>query len=185
MSMLRCYALMVVLAFSVGIARAEDSGAPGDSAAPSAGEPAQNAGPRSCRGEVEKFCKDVKPGGGRILKCLKSHHDELSEECKESFDEKMEKLKERREKRKERREKKNPNGGKFEEACGDDVQKYCSNIEEGHGSIIGCLRQHTDQLSPSCKALWKGRGPGRAKPAPAPVESNDGTKSDGSGNSNN
>lgn len=36
----------------------------------------------ACKGDVEKFCKDMKPGGGAIINCLKSHEAELSESCK-------------------------------------------------------------------------------------------------------
>lgn len=36
----------------------------------------------ACRDDVSKFCKDVQPGGGRIMECLKEHQNELSPECK-------------------------------------------------------------------------------------------------------
>ncbi|MCK9419592.1 MAG: cysteine rich repeat-containing protein [Nitrospirae bacterium] len=36
----------------------------------------------ACKNDMSKFCKDVKPGGGRILQCLKGHENELSPECK-------------------------------------------------------------------------------------------------------
>ena len=35
-----------------------------------------------CKADMEKFCKDVKPGEGRIVKCMKEHEAELSEACK-------------------------------------------------------------------------------------------------------
>lgn len=35
-----------------------------------------------CKDDVDKFCKDVKPGGGRILNCLKEHENEVSSKCK-------------------------------------------------------------------------------------------------------
>lgn len=36
----------------------------------------------ACKEDKEKFCKDVKPGGGAIIKCMKSHEAELSAGCK-------------------------------------------------------------------------------------------------------
>jgi len=37
---------------------------------------------QACKDDVMNFCKDVKPGGGRILQCLKEHQNALSPECK-------------------------------------------------------------------------------------------------------
>lgn len=39
----------------------------------------------SCRGDIAKYCKEVKPGGGRMLLCLKEHAADLSAECKEAL----------------------------------------------------------------------------------------------------
>ena len=36
----------------------------------------------ACKGDVQKFCADKKPGGGHIMECLKGHEAELSEGCK-------------------------------------------------------------------------------------------------------
>jgi len=36
----------------------------------------------ACQPDVAKFCADVKPGGGRIVACLKQHSSELSDACK-------------------------------------------------------------------------------------------------------
>lgn len=40
---------------------------------------------RACRGDVQKFCKDVKPGEGRIVQCLQQHQGELSQGCAASI----------------------------------------------------------------------------------------------------
>ena len=34
-----------------------------------------------CAADVQKFCKDVKKGEGRVIACLKSHQPELSQAC--------------------------------------------------------------------------------------------------------
>lgn len=36
---------------------------------------------RGCRADAERFCKDVKRGEGRILRCLQPHRAELSPAC--------------------------------------------------------------------------------------------------------
>lgn len=37
---------------------------------------------KACKADYKKLCKQVKPGEGRIIKCLKDNEAELSEGCK-------------------------------------------------------------------------------------------------------
>lgn len=37
---------------------------------------------KGCEGDLDKFCKDVMPGGGRLIKCLREHESDLTAECK-------------------------------------------------------------------------------------------------------
>lgn len=43
-------------------------------------------GPRAhmgaCHADVQTYCKDVRPGQGRVRACLRQHIDQVSEECK-------------------------------------------------------------------------------------------------------
>jgi hypothetical protein len=39
----------------------------------------------ACKDDAKKLCKDAKPGGGRIMQCLKQHESDLSPECKEEM----------------------------------------------------------------------------------------------------
>jgi cysteine rich repeat protein len=41
---------------------------------------------QACKEDKKKLCNDVKPGGGRILQCLKQHEGELSPACKEKME---------------------------------------------------------------------------------------------------
>ncbi len=98
---------------------------------------------RSCDDDVAKFCKDVQPGGGGIIKCLKDHENDVSSGCRED----LSRMK----------------GPAFFEACRDDLQKLCKDIKPGEGRIIQCLKSHENELSPQCKA---------GLPGPPPNDSN-------------
>ena len=37
----------------------------------------------ACRYDVMRFCSDVSPGGGRIVRCLQTKRSDLSPECKD------------------------------------------------------------------------------------------------------
>lgn len=49
----------------------------------------------ACEEDVGTHCHDVKPGGGRIMKCMKEHKDQLSETCKAEIEKKKEARKKR------------------------------------------------------------------------------------------
>ena len=36
----------------------------------------------ACKQDLETFCKAVKPGDGRVVKCMSEHRAELSAACK-------------------------------------------------------------------------------------------------------
>jgi hypothetical protein len=40
---------------------------------------------KTCKEDTEKFCKDIRPGQGRIVACLKSHEAELADACRAFF----------------------------------------------------------------------------------------------------
>jgi hypothetical protein len=40
---------------------------------------------QACKDDAEKLCKGTKPGGGKIVQCLKQHEDQLSAACKEAM----------------------------------------------------------------------------------------------------
>ena len=86
-----------------------------------------------CADDVQKFCKDVKPGGGRIARCLKEHEKDLSPACKQQIAEVKKQVQE------------------FREACEDDAMKLCSGVKPGGGRIFRCLKEHESELSPECK----------------------------------
>ena len=82
----------------------------------------------TCRSEMDKFCKDVTPGEGRILKCLQEHDTDLSEACRAYVNTASQYL-----------------------ACVDDVMRLCPGTEPGGARGMKCLRAHQGELSTECK----------------------------------
>lgn len=41
---------------------------------------------QACEADMENFCHDVKKGGGRMVKCMHEHKDQLSAGCKAEID---------------------------------------------------------------------------------------------------
>ncbi len=54
---------------------------------------------KACHDDVQKFCKDVDPGEGRMVHCLEEHEKSLSEACRATYERKESKRDERRRKR--------------------------------------------------------------------------------------
>ena len=40
---------------------------------------------QACKDDMTKHCNGIKPGGGKILQCLKQHEAELTPQCKEKM----------------------------------------------------------------------------------------------------
>lgn len=87
-----------------------------------------------CADDIEKYCKEIKPGGGRLLECLKSHETELSLSCRGKIGELQGIIK------------------GCEQACSGDIAQFCKDVQPGGGRIIKCLRGHDKELSSSCSS---------------------------------
>jgi hypothetical protein len=87
-----------------------------------------------CADDIEHYCKEIKPGGGRLLNCLKSHETDLSVSCKGKIDELRGIIKE------------------FEQVCSGDITQFCKEVQPGGGRIIKCLKEREKELSPPCSA---------------------------------
>jgi hypothetical protein len=87
-----------------------------------------------CCDDIEKYCKEIKPGGGRIMNCLKAHETELSVSCRGKIGELQGIITD------------------CEQACAGDIAQFCKEVQPGGGRIVKCLREHDKQLSPSCSA---------------------------------
>jgi Golgi apparatus protein 1 len=95
-----------------------------------------------CQQDAEKFCKDVQPGEGRIMECMKGHKDELSQGCKDMFARKMSEYKGK------------PKDGSGAWACQEDAKKFCKDVQPGEGRLIKCLDEHKGDLSQACTQMF-------------------------------
>jgi hypothetical protein len=96
----------------------------------------------ACAPDVQKFCAGVKQGGGRIMACLREHHSDVSPGCKSVLT---------------KGGAAKPGMGGWFKTCEADVAKLCKDIPAGKGRIAQCLKTHSDQLTPACKAALENR----------------------------
>lgn len=86
-----------------------------------------------CKADVEAYCKDVTPGGGAIIKCLKDNEAKLKPECVAHLKAAKEAMKD------------------VKEACHEDFEKFCHDTKPGRGRVMKCMKEHKAELSEGCK----------------------------------
>jgi hypothetical protein len=88
-----------------------------------------------CKIDAQNLCKNIRPGGGRIIACLKANETSLALPCKQKLaagDAKLENIK---------------------AACQPDAGKFCQGIKPGEGRIAACLKSHESELAPVCQKV--------------------------------
>jgi Cysteine rich repeat len=89
---------------------------------------------KACNGDAKKFCSDVQPGNGNVMRCLKSHETELSAECTAVWANVKQEV------------------VAAIAACTPDAEKLCPGVKPGGGRVLRCLHQNESKLSPACLA---------------------------------
>ena len=53
----------------------------GNGLPPEVNNPAVQAAASACQADIQKFCADIQPGGGRIVRCLASNRGNVTPAC--------------------------------------------------------------------------------------------------------
>jgi hypothetical protein len=85
-----------------------------------------------CKADLQRLCPDIDPAGTGAQACLKENISDLSTGCKENIQKLMSALQ------------------SFGEACGQDVQTLCSEVNPGGGRILKCLKENKASVSAGC-----------------------------------
>jgi len=105
--------------------------------APGPGPSGSAFGP--CSDEAKRLCGAVKPGQGRMYRCLEQKEAEVSAPCKEHLQQRRAEFRE------------------AQGACKQDIEKFCREIRPGQGRVASCLKSHEAELSPPCRGEVRGR----------------------------
>jgi cysteine rich repeat protein len=87
----------------------------------------------ACAAEHQRFCRDVPPGGGRILRCLTRHADLVSQPCFQALT--VWGL----------------TAANAYRMCLPDVDRLCAPLPPRSGPALACLVQNADKLSKDCR----------------------------------
>ena len=100
-----------------------------------------------CKADIEKYCKDVKPGDGRVLACLYAQSDKISPRCEYAMYDAASQL-----------ERALTALTYVANECRDDLKANCQNIEPGEGRLLDCLAKNDAKVSGRCKQAQKDVG---------------------------
>ena len=97
-----------------------------------------------CKAELETYCKDVKPGEGRVLACLFAYQDKLSGKCEYALYDASVQL-----------ERAVAALAYVVNECADDLDKHCRSVEAGEGRLLECIEKNDKNVSARCKNALK------------------------------
>jgi hypothetical protein len=96
----------------------------------------------ACAGDAERLCHGTRPGGGRIIGCLRGNAASLTPGCRAALG-----ISETAPAPGER----SARGGGAREACRPDVMRLCRSAMPDRAKIKSCLQEHAADLSDACK----------------------------------
>ncbi len=92
-----------------------------------------------CAKDIKKYCRDVTPGGGRMVYCMQAHEDKISTKCAFELEEAAASVQTAAEALKD---------GVI--ACKAEINGVCGKIKPGEGRIATCLLENKSTASAGC-----------------------------------
>jgi len=133
LKMIGVFVVMTVLVFS-GVASAAEKGI-------------VETFKEGCKADLETYCKDVKPGDGRLLACLYANSDKISARCEYALYDAASQL-----------ERALTALTYVANECRDDLKANCANINPGEGRLLTCLEKNDAKVSGRCRQALKDVG---------------------------
>ena len=100
-----------------------------------------------CKVELDKYCAMVTPGEGRVLACLFSYQDKLSNRCEYALYDAAAQL-----------ERAVAALTYVANECDNDLEKFCSDVVPGEGRLKECIDKNVANVSDRCKKAMKDVG---------------------------
>ena len=94
----------------------------------------------SCKADIENYCSQVTPGGGRLVYCMAAHEDKISSQCNYALYQTAALL-----------EQLAAALNYVAQECGEDIQTLCSDVAIGEGRVLDCLDANDEKVGESCK----------------------------------
>jgi hypothetical protein len=152
---MRCIARWsIVTFFAASAAFAQTGGRPGEIAKLRA----------DCGQEIQRLCRGVEPGGGRIVECLLSHRGRLTSACNSVLPAARASLMPNSPVRsmapayqaRPAGGNRVASAGNFRAACGHDAQSLCAGASREDHGVFKCLVSHRVELSATCRSFFQG-----------------------------
>jgi OOP family OmpA-OmpF porin len=96
----------------------------------------------SCGPDIDKFCKKLSLGGGRILQCLNQNQAGVSAECKSSIANVSFLVQKRATAR-----------AAVRRICDADIRRFCGGIQGGDGNLLECFKKVKSNVSRACLSV--------------------------------
>lgn len=97
---------------------------------------------QSCGKEINRSCKGVVAGEGRLLSCLHSREKSLSAGCKTAVAAALDQLK-----------RSYAAASEAQRICEADAKRLCAGVAPGEGNIVDCLARTRARVSRACNAV--------------------------------